>query len=192
MLIITPAWPSQPWFPGLLKMSVKKSTTFTSTQRSTERSCRKVESTCNTEFTATNGRDNLRQNLLAEGISERTSNVITNNRRTSPIKHYESAWKKWCGWCSEWEITSTRLNITYVLDFLAELFENGLEYRTIGTHRSAISLFHDPIENIQVHRQSSNSICHHVRYIQEASTTKVSIYLGCRNCFRFSKKAYRK
>ena len=23
MLIITPAWPSQPWFPGLLKMSVK-------------------------------------------------------------------------------------------------------------------------------------------------------------------------
>ena len=25
MLIITPAWPSQPWFPGLLKMSVKNS-----------------------------------------------------------------------------------------------------------------------------------------------------------------------
>ena len=23
MLIITPAWPGQPWFPGLLKMSVK-------------------------------------------------------------------------------------------------------------------------------------------------------------------------
>ena len=94
--------------------------------------------------------DNLKQNLLAEGISERASNLITNNRRTSSIKHYESAWKKWCGWCSEREISPTRSNINYVLDFLAELFEKGLEYRTTGTHRSAISAFHDPIENIQV------------------------------------------
>ena len=72
----------------------KKSTAFTSTQRSIERSCRKVESTRYTEFTATIGLDNLRQNLLAEGISERASNLITNDRRTSLIKHYDSAWKK--------------------------------------------------------------------------------------------------
>ena len=116
----------------------KKPTSFTSTQRSTERSCRKVESTRNTEFTATSGLDNLRQNLLAEGISERASNLITNNRRTSSIKHYESAWKKWCGWCSEREISPTRSNINYVLDFLSELPEKGLEYKTIGTGRSVI------------------------------------------------------
>ena len=128
----------------------KKPTTFISTQRSTERSCRKVESTRNPEFTATSGLDNLRQNLLAEGISERASNLITNNRRTSSIKHYESAWKKWCGWCSEREISPTRSNINYVLDFLAELFEKRLKCRTIGTHRSAISAFHGPIENIRV------------------------------------------
>ena len=60
----------------------KKPTSFTSTQRSTERSCRKVESTRNTEFTATNGLENLRQNLLAEGISENASNLVTNNKRT--------------------------------------------------------------------------------------------------------------
>ena len=128
----------------------KKSTAFASTQRSTERSCRKVESTRNAEFTAASGLDNLRQNLLAEGISERASNLITNNGRTSSIKHYESAWKKWCGWCSEREISPTRSNINYVLDFLAELFEKGLEYRTSGTHRSAISAFHDPLEIIRV------------------------------------------
>ena len=33
---------------------------------------------------------------------------------------------------------------------MAELFEKGSEFRTIGTHRSAISTFHDPIENIRV------------------------------------------
>ena len=40
--------------------------------------------------------------------------------------------------------------MNYVLDFLAELFEKGFEYRTIGTHRSAISAFHDLIEIIRV------------------------------------------
>ena len=126
----------------------KKPTTFTSTHRSTERSCRKVEFTRNAEFTATSGLDNLRKNILTDGISERASNLITNNRRTSSIKHYDSAWKKWCGWCSEPEISSTRSNINYVLEVLAELFEKGLQYRTIGTHRSAISAFYDPTENI--------------------------------------------
>ena len=33
---------------------------------------------------------------------------------------------------------------------MAELFEKGLENRTIGTHRSAISAFHDSIGNIRV------------------------------------------
>ena len=33
---------------------------------------------------------------------------------------------------------------------MAELFEKGLEYRTIGTHRSVKSAFRDPIENIRV------------------------------------------
>ena len=125
----------------VFKNVCKKPTTFTSTQRSIEISCRKVESTRDAEFTETSGLDNLRQNLLAEGISERVSNPITNNRRTSSIKYYKSSWKKWYGWCSERETSSTRSTINYELDFLAELLEKALEYRTIGTHRSAISVF---------------------------------------------------
>ena len=135
----------------------KKCTTCTSSQRPTERSCRKVEATRNAEFTATGSLDNLRQKLLAEGILERVSNLITNNRKTSSIKHYESSWKKWCGCCSERKISPTRLSINYVLYFLAELFEKWFEYRTIGTHRSAVSVFYDPIGNIGVgkHRRVS-------------------------------------
>ena len=33
---------------------------------------------------------------------------------------------------------------------MAEVFENGLKHRTIGTHRSVISAFHDPIRNIRL------------------------------------------
>ena len=67
----------------------KKSTTSTKTQKSTERSCRKVEFTHNAEFTATSSLNNLRHNLLAEGISERASNLVTNNRRIFLIKRYQ-------------------------------------------------------------------------------------------------------
>lgn len=88
LLIITTGWRGQPWFPGLLDIS-KKSTAFTSIKKTTERSCRKVEFTRNTEFTAASSLGNLRQNLLAERISERASNLITNKRRTSSSKHYK-------------------------------------------------------------------------------------------------------
>ena len=47
-------------------------------------------------------------------------------------------------------ISPTRLNIHYILDFLGELFEKRLKYRTIGTHRSAISVLHDPTGNIGI------------------------------------------
>ncbi len=35
--------------------------------------------------------------------------------------------------------------MTYILDYLASLFQKGLEYRSIGVHRSAISAYHEPI-----------------------------------------------
>ena len=47
-------------FSGASENVCKKPTTSISTQRSTERSCKKVESTLNAEFTATNGLENLR------------------------------------------------------------------------------------------------------------------------------------
>ena len=58
---------------GASKNICKKTTISTSTQRSTERSCWKVESALNADFTATNGLEDLRKNLLSEGISERGS-----------------------------------------------------------------------------------------------------------------------
>ena len=69
----------------------KKPTISPNIQSSTERSYKKVQCVLNAEFTATNGLENLRKNLLPEGISEKASNLITNNSKTSSIKHYNSA-----------------------------------------------------------------------------------------------------
>ena len=51
-------------------------------------------------------------------------------------------------WTGVEEISPTRSNVNDVLDFWGELFEKGLKNRTVGTYRSVISVFHDPIENI--------------------------------------------
>ena len=40
------------------------------------------------------------------------------------------------------------------MGFLAEMFELGFEYSTINTHRSAISVFHEPTEGFSVGKNS--------------------------------------
>ena len=111
---------------------------------------RKSPSLNSTKRLKTSGLDHLRESLHAEGISKRATTLITQSRRASSLKHYESAWGKWVSWCSGRKICPTRCDITNILDYLAELFETGLEYSTIGSHRSAISAFHDPIENKKI------------------------------------------
>ena len=41
---------------------------------------------------------------------------------------YQSAWKKWCGWCAERKIDPLSCGVEPFLDFLADLFEQGLQH----------------------------------------------------------------
>jgi len=50
-----------------------------------------------------------------------------------------------------WEkIDPFRFTLNYILDFLAYLFDKGLEYNTIAGYRSAISAYYDRISGIPV------------------------------------------
>ena len=40
--------------------------------------------------------------------------------------------------------------MSYILDYLASLFDDKKEYSCLNTHRSALSSFHDPIDGIKV------------------------------------------
>jgi len=87
------------------------------------------------------GVDSLRNRLTQSGISSEAADLITNCRREFSSKNYESAWKKWVR-----KINPIRCDLKYILlNYLAVLFEQGYQYRSIGNHRSAISAFHEPI-----------------------------------------------
>ena len=96
------------------------------------------------------GLENFRKNLANEGVSERAAGLITNARRQGSLANYESSWGKWSGWCSKQQIDPFKCPINFVLDFLAELYDLDYKYSSINCHRSAISAYHDPIENVPV------------------------------------------
>lgn len=98
----------------------------------------------------TSGLDDFRKSLFAEGISRGASQLIACARREGTRSNYEAAWKKWSMWCSERNMDPLRCSLTYILDFLTELFTKKLAYRTIGVYRSAISAYHTPVEGISI------------------------------------------
>ena len=91
------------------------------------------------------GMDDLRARLQKEAVSREASNLIIKSRRSSSNSNYESAWGKWAGWCADRKIDPFCSNIKQILEFLSQLFQNGLQYRTVNSYRSAISVFHDHI-----------------------------------------------
>ena len=97
------------------------------------------------------GLDGYRQNLLADGISEQTSELLRSHSwRTGTAGAYNSAWKQWSSWCRPRKIDPFCSSVASVADYLTELLKQGKSYRTINSHRSAISAFHPPIGGVRV------------------------------------------
>ena len=83
----------------------------------------------------------FRKRLVSEGVPKRAAQLISNARSEGTKSNYESAWTAFNSWCGRRKINPFQSPIQAVLDFLADLFDQGLEYRTIGCYRSAISAY---------------------------------------------------
>ena len=65
-------------------------------------------------------------------------------------KTYDSLFRKWVSWCSEWESDPVSCPIGEVVNFLAHLFEQDYQYRSINAYRSAISSVHEKVDGYEV------------------------------------------
>ena len=70
--------------------------------------------------------------------------------RSGTQAQYKSAWSKWSSWCAEKQEDPVSCDITCFLEFLSELFDSGLQYRTINVYRSAISASHLSVEGSSI------------------------------------------
>ena len=92
----------------------------------------------------------LKQSLQSEGISPDASRLILAAWRPSTSAVYNSAWKKWHCWCVRRQVDPLCPTLANLTSFLAWAFDEGFEYRTINTYRSALSGVLPPIEGFSV------------------------------------------
>ena len=77
----------------------------------------------------------IRQQCRSGGLSEGASQLSASSWRSKTTSTYESLFKKWDSWCQERGRDPIRGPIA---DVLAELFEQGYQYRSLNSYRSAI------------------------------------------------------
>ena len=92
----------------------------------------------------------IRQRQQAAGISRETSQLLAAGWSKGTNATYQSAWKRWDSWCSERQIDPVSCPIQPFLEFLTSLFQEGMQYHSVNTIRSAVSMTHEHIEGIPV------------------------------------------
>jgi len=92
----------------------------------------------------------VRNTLRAQGISGDAANIIVSSWKTGTQKQYDTIFTKWRRFCGEREITHTESNLATILDFLLEQFKTGIGASSIGTHRSALSVYLPHIDGFAV------------------------------------------
>ena len=61
------------------------------------------------------------------------------------ISNYNLSWAQWVSWCNKRKVDPFQCDRNQVVNHLSFLFDAGLDYKTIGCHRSAISAYHEYI-----------------------------------------------
>jgi integrase len=84
----------------------------------------------------------VRNCLTGHNISERAAKIIALSWRSSTSKQYATYINKWTSYCQLRNLDPDQPKVEDALDFLAELFEQGLGYSAINTARSALSCLH--------------------------------------------------
>ena len=92
----------------------------------------------------------VRRSFKDQKFSERVCKVLQDSWKSGTEKTYQSAWKQFFSWSSQRSCDPFSCSLNIISDYLVDLFYKGLEYRTINSHRSAISMTHLPVGGICV------------------------------------------
>ena len=96
------------------------------------------------------GMESFRNRMEAQGFSNKSTNLLLQAWRPGTQSAYKGPWNKWVGWCGQRQINPLQASVELIANFLAEMFDNGLEYSTLNGYRSALSAFHPEIDNHKV------------------------------------------
>ena len=92
----------------------------------------------------------LRQHYKDQKLSSEASDLLLSSWRQKTSQSYDSLSKKWIGWCTERQCDPISGPIEDVVNFLAHLYNEGYQYRSLNAYRSAIASMHTPIEGVSI------------------------------------------
>lgn len=85
-----------------------------------------------------------------EGFSEPARKLLSASWREGTKRDYSAKFEQYNSWCSGQQIDPYSANLNQIADFLAYLYQSGLQYRTIAGYRSMLSAVLPPVQNIPV------------------------------------------
>ena len=94
--------------------------------------------------------DVIRRSLADRGLSGDAITIISASWSSGTDKQYNSAWKKWCGWCEQRQIDLLQASVDEVIDSLSQSSAEGKSYSTVNTYRSALSSTLYPVNDVAV------------------------------------------
>ena len=92
----------------------------------------------------------LRDRFRDKSLSERSSALLLASWRTKTSRSYDLLFQKWVSWCSERSTDPISGPVSYVVNFLSDLYAQGYQYRSLNSYRSAISSVHDQVDGCPV------------------------------------------
>jgi len=92
----------------------------------------------------------LRNRYQEHQLSEEASNLLLASWREKSSKSYDSLFNKWVGWCNKRNTDPISGPVSEVVNFLTDLFEQGYQYRSLNSYRSAISSTHDLVDGVSI------------------------------------------
>ena len=92
----------------------------------------------------------LRRSYEDRSLSKEASDLLLASWRQKSAQSYDLLCRKWIGWCSEWGSDPVSGPIEEVVNFLAHLFKEGYQYRSLNAYRSAIASMHTQVDGVSV------------------------------------------
>ena len=99
------------------------------------------DSTYSKKPNETDGMSVVRQYYETRGVSKSAVGLLMASWRGGTKKQYSGYIKKWTAFCLKRKVNHLQPPVVAVLDFLSELFDEGLTYSAINCARSALSSY---------------------------------------------------
>eukprot|EP00794_Sanderia_malayensis_P004487 gene4487-5082_t len=110
MILITPIWVTQSWYPQLLGMATQPNNPTTNRETTIEPTGNNSPTT-GKQNSKTSGMADLSKRMQNSGLSKSASRLIVNSRSIGTRSNYNTAWEMFSSWCHQQQVDPFRCSI---------------------------------------------------------------------------------